>query len=60
MQSNVVFPSWSQGATGVGPVGQPIQRAQNQSFVSSHDTQDQKGVVSLMGASCTVKRVSLY
>ena len=32
MQSNVVFPSWSQGATGVGPVGQPIQRAQNQPF----------------------------
>ena len=28
MQSNVVFQSWSQ----VGPVGQPIQRAQNQPF----------------------------
>ena len=26
MQSNVVFPCWSQGAAGFGPVGQPIQR----------------------------------
>ena len=53
MQSNVVFPSWSQGATGSVQWVNLYREHRTSPFVNSRDTQDQRGVVSLVGASCT-------
>ena len=53
MLSNVVLPSWSQGATGSVQWVILFIKHIISPFISSRDTQDQTGVVSLVGASCT-------
>ena len=59
--SNVVFPSWSQGATGVGPVGHPIHQIHNQSFHQQPGQSGSNGLLFLLWElHAPEKRVPLY